>query len=81
MQQYWLRQGDDDIYAERILKDDSWPVLSSVLNDHGFLRIEKRSASGSSSPFYHIKYSHRLLSENPSDGDVVRFFSDLAKEI
>jgi len=81
MNQYWLRQGDDDVYAERILGDDNWPVLSSVLNQNGFLRIEKRAASGSSSPFYHIKYSHRLLSEKPSDTEVVKFFADLAAAI
>lgn len=81
MHRYWLRQGDGDVYAERILKDDNWPTLSTVLNQNGFLRIEKRAASGSPSPFYHIKYSHRLLSESPSDPEVVKFFRDLAAAI
>lgn len=82
MHQYWLRQGDDDVYAERILSDACWPLLSSVLHENGFLRIEeKRAASGGSSPFYHVKHSQRLLSERPSDNEVVKFFTDLAAAI
>lgn len=79
--QYWLRAGDDDVHAERILKDTYWPVLSKVLEENGFLRIEKRDASGGSSPFYHIRQSARLLSESISDTEVVKFFSDLAAAI
>lgn len=82
MHQYWLREGDDDVRAERILKDDNWPVLSRVLDENGFLRIEKqRAASGGSSPFYHIRESRRLLSERSSDTEVVKFFTDLAAAI
>lgn len=81
MRQYWLRAGDDDVQAERILKDTYWPVLSKVLEENGFLRIEKRDASGGSSPFYHIRQSARLLSESSSDPEVVKFFSDLAAAI
>lgn len=77
MRQYWLREGDDDVHAERILKDPSWAVLSSVLKQNGFLRIEKRDASGGASPFYHIRQSERLLSERSSDVEVVKFFKDL----
>lgn len=81
MRQYWLRAGDDDVHAERILNDDYWPVLSRVLDENGFLRIEKRDASGGSSPFYHIKQSQRILSERSSDTEVVKFFSDLSTAI
>lgn len=81
MRQYWLREGDDDVHAERVLKDEFWPVLSRVLDENGFLRIERRAASGGSSPFYHIKQSQRLLSERDSDTEVVKFFADLAEAI
>jgi len=82
MRQYWLREGgDSDVYAEKILKDANWPVLSRVLHENGFLRIEKRDASGGSSPFYHIRQSQRLLSEKSSDTEVVKFFKDLAAAI
>lgn len=77
MHQYWLREGDDDIYAEKILKNDYWPVLSRVLNENGFLQIERRAASGASAPFYHIKHAQRLLSERESDAEVVGFFKNL----
>lgn len=81
MRQYWLRDGDDDVHAERILKDPNWAVLSSVLKQNGFLRIEKRDASGRASPFYHIRQSERLLSERSSDVEVVKFFKDLKEAI
>lgn len=81
VRQYWLRAGDDDVHAERILKDAYWPVLSRVLDENGFLRIEKRDASGGSSPFYHIRQSQRLLSEKSTDTEVVKFFRDLAAAI
>lgn len=81
MHQYWLREGEDDVHTEKILKDAYWPVLSSVLDKNGFLRIEKRAASGGSSPFYHIRESQRLLAESPSDTEVVKFFMDLAEAI
>jgi len=81
MRQYWLRAGDDDIHAERILNDAYWPALREVLDVNGFLRVERRQASGSSSPFYHIKQSERLLSERSSDTEVVKFFQDLAAVI
>lgn len=82
MHQYWLRDGDDDVYAQRILRDSNWPTLSNILDQNGFLRIEqKRSASGGSSPFYHIKHSQRLLSERASDKEVVKFFKDLEAAI
>lgn len=81
MRQYWLREGDDDVHAERVLRDAYWPVLSRVLDENGFLRIERRAASGGSSPFYHIRQSQRLLSERSSDAEVVRFFTDLAAAI
>ncbi|MBW0170708.1 MAG: hypothetical protein ACT6SF_00380 [Hydrogenophaga sp.] len=77
MRQYWLRDGDDDVHAERVLKDPNWPTLSSVLKQNGFLRIEKRDASGGASPFYHIRHSERLLSERSTDTEVVKFFKDL----
>lgn len=79
--QYWLRAGDDDVHAERILNDTYWPVLSRVLEENGFLRIERRDASGGSSPFYHIRQSQQLLSERSSDTEVVKFFKDLAAAI
>ncbi|MEW5770951.1 MAG: hypothetical protein AB1831_11390 [Pseudomonadota bacterium] len=81
MNRYWLREGDDDVYAERILKDAYWPVLSRVLDENGFLRIETRPASGSSSRFYHIRHAQRLLSERNSDTEVVKFFTELAAAI
>ena len=81
IRQYWLRAGDNDVHAERILKDPCWPALSSVLDKNGFLRIERREASGGSSPCYHIRQSERLLSEKSSDPEVVKFFEDLEAAI
>ena len=81
MRQYWLRAGDDDVHAERILNDALWPELVQVLDRNGFLRVESRQASGGSSRFYHIKQAERILSERSSDTEVVKFFTDLASHI
>ncbi len=82
MRQYWLRDGADDVLAERILRDVHWPLLSRVLDENGFLRTtQKRQASGSATPFYHIKESQRLLAESHSDSEVAKFFTDLAGSI
>lgn len=81
MRRYWLREGDDDVHAEKVLKDENWPVLSKVLLANDFLRVEKRDASGSSSPFFHIRHAERLLAESPADAQVAKFFSDLGKAI
>lgn len=81
LRQYWLREGDDDIRSERILKNEYWPTLSRVLKENGFLRVEKRNASGSAAPFYHVKQPERLLLESASDAEVVKFFKDLADAV
>ncbi|WP_141218091.1 NACHT domain-containing protein [Bordetella genomosp. 2] len=80
IRQYWLRESDD-IYAERILRDPNWPLLSKVLTEHGFLRVEKRDASGRSSIFYHLRQPERLLAEDKMDHEVAHFFHDLALSI
>lgn len=80
--QYWLREGTDDVRAEKILKDANWTVLSRILHDNNFLRIEnKRAASGGATPFYHIRESQRLLAESCSDSEVKKFFTDLENAI
>ena len=81
IRQYWLRSGDDDIHSERIFRDPNWVVLSKLLTAHGFLRMEKRNASGRSSNFYHIRQPERLLSESEEDEEVVGFFRDLDGQI
>jgi len=77
MRRYWLREGDNDVHAEKILKDPNWAMLSKALRNNDFLREENREASGGSAPFIHIKHKERLLAESPADKQVVKFFIDL----
>jgi len=81
MRRYWLRDGDDDLHAERILRDPAWGMLSKALQENGFLRVDRRDASGSAAPFYHIRHTDRLLSESPADDEVVKLFGDLERAI
>lgn len=75
---YWLREGDDEV---RVLINEHWPKLRGVLMQCGFLRIDKRQASGQSANFIHVKQPERILAEDPSDADVVRLFSELDKVV
>lgn len=78
VRQHWLRENDEDIQAAKVVKNEHWPMLSAILKEHGFLRVETRDASGRKSTFYHIRQPNRLLLEDKSDEDVVRVFKDLA---
>lgn len=79
LRQYWLRD-EDDVYAERILRDESWPSLLRILKKHDFVRIEDRPAAGRIPSFVHIKEKQRLISENLSDEGLRQFYEDLASE-
>ncbi len=79
LRQYWLRE-EDDVYAERILRDDNWPVLQRILAKHGFLRVEDRPAAGRIPSFVHIRQKQRLISEDHADFHLREFYADLVKE-
>ena len=76
VRQYWLRAGDD-IKADKILRDQHWGTLASILRESGFLREEQRQASGSSSTFTHIRQRERILLEEKNDTELVALFSRL----
>jgi hypothetical protein len=76
IRQYWLR-AEDDLYGKKILKNDNWPTLSTVLQTHGFLRQEIRQASGRSSTFVHIKHRERILAEDENDSELLAFYREL----
>lgn len=77
LRQYWLRS-NGDLHAARILNDEWWPTLSSVLAKHGFLREEvEKPASGKQSTFFHVKKPDTLLSEDLSIDFLKEFYSDL----
>lgn len=77
LRQYWLRL-EDDQYAEKILRDPDWVLLSEVLLKHDFIKVEVRAASGRSPTFYHIKHRDRILGENPDDDAVKALFQEMA---
>lgn len=81
MRRYWLRKDCNDVQAEKILGDPNWQILSQVLLDNEFLRIDKRDAAGGAAPFYHIRHAARLLTESSTDLEVVKFFQDLDSAI
>ncbi len=80
VRQYWLRAGDD-IQADKILRDQHWATLASVLRESGYLREEQRQASGSSSTFTHIRQRERILVEDQNDKEVAALFARLEKVI
>ena len=76
VRQYWLRLGDD-IQAEKILRSRYWEELAAELRGCNLLREEVRQASGAKSKFMHIRMREKILSEDPSDPDVVKLFENL----
>ena len=80
VRQYWLRAGDD-IQADKILKDEYWASLASVLKEGGYLREEQRQASGRSSTFTHIRQRERILMESANDEEVAALFARLEMAI
>lgn len=79
MRQYWLRDDDNDVQASKIVNDPNWPVLSRVLAEHDYLRIETRQASGRASKFFHIKHRESILEESPNDEALKRLFEELQR--
>lgn len=80
VRQYWLRAGDD-IQADKILRDQHWHTLASVLRESGYLREEQRQASGSSSTFTHIRQRERILVEDRNDIEIAALFARLERAI
>lgn len=80
LRQYWLRL-EDDLYAEKILKDQHWDELRQALLKHGFLKEEVRAASGRSPTFYHIRHKERILAANSDDDAVRALMVDLSNAI
>jgi hypothetical protein len=77
---YWLRRSDD-VHALKILDDEWWPVIQKALSDSDLLRVEQRDASGTGSPFIHIRQSGEILAEEQGNPDVVKFYRQLIAEI
>lgn len=74
MRQHWLRADNDDIQASKIINDPNWPLLSKILAEHDYLRVETRQASGRASKFFHLKYRESILAEDPNDDALKRLF-------
>ena len=75
---FWIPE-DTDTRVHRFVKDPDWPVVLTLLRDHGFIRDQHLSVSGSQNRFVHIKQSDRILANHPSDHDVARFYAALAE--
>ena len=75
---FWIPE-DTDTKIERFVKDADWPVVLTLLRDHGFIRDQHLGVSGRQNRFVHIKQSDRILANDPSDGDVTQFYAALAK--
>ncbi|MGC9193814.1 MAG: hypothetical protein ACP5FQ_08075, partial [Thermoplasmata archaeon] len=78
--QYWFKEDDDAIMIRKIVKDENWPTLKWALEQHGFLKIENRPASGTSGQFLHVRGAQRILRER-ADNDVIDFFRGLSELI
>jgi hypothetical protein len=81
LRQYWLRDNDDDIQAAKIVRNENWAMLSTILDNRGFLRVETRNAAGRKSKFFHLRQPERLLLEDASDAEVAVVFKDLVSAI
>lgn len=80
MRQYWLRESDD-IYAEKVLRNEYWPMVSDALSKNNLLTVEDRQASGAGAPFVHIKQRSNILAEEQANADVKKFYVDLVNAI
>lgn len=79
MRQHWLRDDTDDIQAKKIVTDANWPILSRILAEHDYLRVEIRQASGRASKFFHIKHRESILAEAPGDQALKSLFEALQR--
>lgn len=81
LRQYWLR-AENDQPAAKVLGDQNWPSLHSVLRQYDLVREETaKQASGKASAFVHIKHKEWLLSENSDDPQLADFFRTLALKV
>jgi hypothetical protein len=80
LRQYWLRRSDD-VFAARILDDENWYTLQSVLKEAGLLREESRPASGERGTFIHIRKTEQILAQDASDPDVRNFYALLSTRL
>lgn len=80
LRQYWLRRGDD-LYAQRVLDSEWWPLIESTLLENNLLRVEVRQASGSDARFIHIRHSDELLAQNLDSPDVKSFFQSFVEKL
>ena len=79
MRQHWLRGDNDDVQASKIVNDANWPLLSKILAEHDYLRVETRQASGRASKFFHVKHRESILAEAPGDEALKKLFEELQK--
>lgn len=80
VKQYWIRMVGDD-RASKIVNNELWPELQSLLEDHDLIRLEMRHPSGSPSNFIHIKRPIDILSEDPYDPKISTFLRALVAKI
>jgi hypothetical protein len=77
LHQYWLRSDSDDNQTCKIVNDPNWSILSDILRDHDYLRVETRQAAGKASRFYHIKHRESILIESPEDMRLTQLYERL----
>lgn len=80
IKRYWLRAADD-VIAEKILNDENWPLIERTLEENDLLTIEVRPAAGPNPRFIHVRTPLEILSEDKSNPNVVRLYSDLVSKV
>ena len=74
---FWIPESSDT-NVDKFVNDSLWPKVRDVLDDHGYIREDKRGVSGRRSQFVHIKEPLRILANGSDDVQVRRFYDALA---
>ena len=74
---FWIPE-NSDTKVDQFVNDPAWPEVLALLRQHDYVREEKKGVSGRKTRFVHIKQPLRLLTNDPNDDQVGRFYDALA---
>ena len=79
---YWIPQDPPDSDpVHRFAIHDRWPDVVALLKEHRLVIEKKLQSSRRGNVFHHIKRSKDILSENPNDPIIARFYESLVEKI
>ena len=74
---FWIPE-ISDTKVDQFVNDPMWPDVLALLDQHDYIREERKGVSGRKTRFVHIKQPLRILANDPDDGKVGRFYDALA---